>query len=157
MSCILPFHDDDDCGYADINHRVKLQKEQEKRYLISISVGCLKCDGKGEVRECDAAGSMDWTTCSKCNGSGIIKKQLSIMVAKDCAREVIRVIEKYEKDGYKPINKCEKCNNSGIDIENDYDSQKLGFTSYCDCEIGKRREEKELIKKEKQYDNSSCC
>lgn len=40
-----------------------------KELRLSNTV-CEKCRGKGEVREVDAAGDVDWETCKKCMGTG---------------------------------------------------------------------------------------
>ncbi len=54
-----------------VNNRIEnLKKKRE--YLLSLTDVCPSCDGRGQERYTDAAGSGDWRECLTCRGLGKI-------------------------------------------------------------------------------------
>jgi len=53
----------------------KLQElENKKQKFLSLTHICPSCNGTGQERYTDAAGSGDWRDCKTCNGIGKVEK-----------------------------------------------------------------------------------
>lgn len=57
--------EDIDKEIEQVNNAMALLNEAVKDYI------CPYCEGDGEVRYTDAAGSRDYKTCPYCNGTGV--------------------------------------------------------------------------------------